>query len=82
MSVIVFIILIKRGQGRVFMLYRRIMCVIRVDYWMILEHVIFRKILCRAAERKITRSESDVLMRYAGIMLYDWLQVKSPENRR
>lgn len=37
---------------------------------MILEHVIFRDILCRAAERKITCSESAVLMRYAETMLY------------
>jgi len=37
---------------------------------MILEHVIFREILCRAAERKITCSESAVLMRYAETMLY------------
>lgn len=36
---------------------------------MILEHVIFREILCRAAERKITCSESAVLMKYAGTML-------------
>lgn len=36
---------------------------------MILEHVILREILCRAAERKITCSESAVLMKYAGTML-------------
>ena len=52
---------------------------------MILAHVIFREILCRAAERKIRAPRVlAVLMRYAGTMLIitHTEQVKSPENRR